>query len=109
MNQTPLENQSAIDAAAMQERLRERYEAIGARNERLEQESRRARRRTLLVAAVVVWVWCLAGLAGIAAAIRSSDSEMGWVWFWGGLVIGNGGILATFVWTFARLRARGDE
>lgn len=98
-----------IDASGMRTRLRERYEEIGARNLKLEREARRARRRTMVQGALIAWFFCVLGLVGVGASLNTGNAELGWIWFWGGLTVGNGGILAALMWTFARLRARGDE
>lgn len=98
-----------IDAAAMKARLAERYEEIGTRNEAAEKEASGARFRILLSAAGAVAVWCVVGLLGIGMSLASNSTEIGNVWFWGGLVVGNGGILATLVWTAERLRSMGDQ
>ena len=93
-----------VKATEMRERRKALYEAIGARNEELEREARRDRRRTLLLGAVLGWVFCLAGLLGVGAALDATSEEVGWIWFWGGLAVGNGGILVAFIWTYQRLR-----
>jgi len=89
-------------ANAMRERLKVRYEAIGRRNEVLERDARRDRWRILLKGALLGWAFCVLGLLCIGVALNSTSEETGYVWFWGGLALGNGGMLFTFIRTMAR-------
>lgn len=95
-----------VKAAEMRESRKALYEAIGARNEELEREARRDRRRTLVLGAILGWIFCLVGLLGVGASLNATSEDVGRVWFWGGLAVGNGGMLAAFVWTYQRLRER---
>lgn len=98
-----------LDPAAMNARRAERYAELGARNEALEEQARRARFRILTGSGLACAFWCLIGLLGIAAGLASNSVESGNIWFWGGLVVGNGGILATLIWTVEKLRSDGNE
>lgn len=106
----PMERPSPqLDAAAMEARLAERYAQITERNEAAEEAAGRARFRILLGAALACAMWCVVGLLGIGMGLASHSVEMGNIWFWGGLVVGNGGILATLIWTVEKLRSIGDN
>lgn len=98
-----------IDDAAMKARLAERYARIAERNEATEEEAGRARFRILLGAGLACAMWCVVGLLGIGMGLASRTVETGNIWFWGGLVVGNGGILATLIWTVEKLRSIGDN
>lgn len=91
----------------MRERRRRYDEAIGERHREAELLATRERRRTLLTGGLVACLWCAVGLAGVGAALHVATEEIGWVWFWGGLAVGNAGILGTLLWIYARLRDRG--
>lgn len=98
-----------IDPASMNARRAARYAEQGARNEAYEEDARRERFRTLLIAAVACVTWCIVGLAGIGLGLASTVAEYASIWFWGGLVVGNGGILVTLIWTAEKLRSQGDQ
>lgn len=44
---------------------------------------------------------CVAGLALVGWAIHTTDDRWAGVAFWGGLLIGDGGMFATLLWYFA--------
>jgi len=52
--------------------------------------------------------WCCAGLFGIALGLHSTDLGTGTIWFYGGLAIGNAGMLLTIHAAYVRARERGD-
>jgi hypothetical protein len=83
-----------------EERARDRLEAdrLATRDARL----------ALLRAAAECWFWCLLGLACLAWSLHTADYRSGLVAFWGGLVIGNSGLLFTLTRHYNRAKERGD-
>ena len=58
-------------------------------------------------AAVLCLVWMVIGLALVGWAVNTTDEQSGLIAFWGGLLIGNVGILATLFVTFNQAVAEG--
>ena len=83
-----------------EERARERLEA-----DRL---ATRDARIALLRAAAECWFWCILGLACLAWSFHTGDKRSGLVAFWGGLVIGNGGLLFALIRHHNLAKERGD-
>ncbi|HVT39343.1 MAG TPA: hypothetical protein VHE78_09880 [Gemmatimonadaceae bacterium] len=83
-----------------EERARDRLEA--------EQLATRDARRALFRVAAECWFWCLLGLACLAWSLHTGDQKSGWVAFWGGLVIGNGGLLFALTRHYNKAKERGD-
>ncbi len=102
----PMRDRLTMDDDA-RTRRRDRYAVIGERNRIAEMGARRVMWRDLAVSALMCMVWCLAGLALIGMALHVIG-EVGWVWFWGGLLIGNGGIILTLARLYRRGTDRGD-
>lgn len=42
-------------------------------------------------------IWFLIGIAMMFLAFHVSDAETGNLWFWGGMIVGDGGMLAVLV------------
>lgn len=68
----------------------------------------RDRRIALAASAALCLGWCALGCALILIGVHSSSHVWGRVAFWGGLGVGNGGILFTLVDTYRRGERRGD-
>jgi hypothetical protein len=83
-----------------EQRARDRLEA-----DRL---ATRDARRALYRAAAECWFWCILGLACLAWSLHTGDQKAGLVAFWGGLVIGNSGLLFTLTRHYNRAKERGD-
>jgi len=76
-----------------------------------EAESRRARRdtwRDIGLTCLQVIVWCVLGLASLLTSFHVRDDLTGRMLFWGGLAVGNGGMLFTLLAAYRRGEARGD-
>ncbi|MEA3247533.1 MAG: hypothetical protein U9Q74_15375 [Gemmatimonadota bacterium] len=54
------------------------------------------------------FAWCAVGLFLVGYAVHVTDEKTGQVAFYGGLVIGNSGIVASLYFAFLRARDRGD-
>ena len=81
---------------------RELYEEMGRRNAAAERDAQRQDRWSLGAAGLACLGWCAAGLFLIGWSLHTTDTHMGRVSFWGGLLVGNGGILYTLLATYAR-------
>jgi hypothetical protein len=86
---------------------RELYEARGRRNAAAERAARRRERWRLVRAGLACVGWCAAGLYLVAWSLHTTDEQAGRVAFWAGLLVGNGGIIATLLTTLGR-RAEDD-
>jgi hypothetical protein len=76
-----------------------------------EAESRRARRdtwRDIALTCVQVIFWCVVGLGALLTSFHVHDDLIGRMLFWGGLAVGNGGMLFTLLAAYRRGEARGD-
>ncbi|HEX4934147.1 MAG TPA: hypothetical protein VFV33_13250 [Gemmatimonadaceae bacterium] len=72
-----------------------------------EREVRRQIRWVYARAAVLCLLWMAIGLALVGWAVSTTDESSGLVAFWGGLFVGNVGILGTLFVTFNRAVAEG--
>ena len=52
--------------------------------------------------------WCALGVALLAWSVHTNDESWGRVAFWGGLGIGNAGIIFSILGLYRRGEARGD-
>lgn len=68
----------------------------------------RDRRRALVTCAVLCLAWSLLGCTLIMGAAHTGDRLLGHVLFWGGVGLGNGGILYTILDAYRRGEQRGD-
>jgi hypothetical protein len=85
--------------------LRERMELARAR---AEERARGDTRRDLAWTALRCVLWCLAGLALMAWALHTTDAALGRIAFSAGIIVGNGGMLATGLRAYLRGERRGD-
>ncbi|MEP7383648.1 MAG: hypothetical protein ABI910_18325 [Gemmatimonadota bacterium] len=72
-----------------------------------ERELRREIRWVYARAVLFCLGWLAIALAAIAWAVHSSDEQSAAIAFWGGLLVGNGGILGTLFLTYSRALAEG--
>ena len=88
--------------------------AIPSREERAAQllRSERAANRDSWRDRLYTMGFCLLfmslGLMLIAFAFHTTDQKWGQIFFWGGLVVNNGGVLGTLVAAYLRAEERGD-
>lgn len=68
----------------------------------------RDRWRDLMIASASCLAWMLVGLVLLGWSMHTTDPGWGAIAFWGGLVVGNAGILGTIYWLYLRTVARGD-
>jgi hypothetical protein len=87
---------------------RELYEAIGREREAAELEANRARRRDLVRAGALCVVWMLVGVYLLGWSVHTTDERYGWLAFYGGLIVGNGGMVFTLLAAYRRGEERGD-
>ena len=73
-----------------------------------ETEAERARRWELVRAAILCLVWMLLGLYLLGWSFHTDDYLYGRIAFFGGVIVGNGGIIFTLMNTYRRLEKRGD-
>jgi hypothetical protein len=75
------------------------------------EESERAgrdRAHAVVRAALACVGWALAGLFCLAWSAHTTDVKLGRIAFWGGLLIGNGGVMFTLIRASLRGERRGD-
>lgn len=72
-----------------------------------EREVRRQIRWVYGRAALLCLFWMTLGLALVGWAVSTSDESSGLIAFWGGLLVGNVGILGTLLVTYHRAIAEG--
>ena len=73
-----------------------------------ERSAARERLRDQLVASAACILSAAAGFALLGLAVHATDAVLGRIAFWGGLAVGNGGILTALVWVYVRAERRGD-
>ena len=87
---------------------RELLEEMGRRRELAESEAERARRRELIRAGALCIGWMLLGLYLLGWSVHTTDYLYGRIAFFGGLIVGNAGIVYTLLATYRRLEKHGD-
>lgn len=78
---------------------------------RRREESERAdrdRTRELMFAGLRCFAWALLGVACILWSARTRSLTAGWIAFWSGVLVGNGGITHTLLQAYRRGAQRGD-
>jgi hypothetical protein len=83
-------------------------EEMAARNEAAHLEAERDRVRDLYRTALTCLRWSALGIFLILWSAHTSSLTYGWIAFWGGLGIGNGGIIFTLLAAYRRGERRGD-
>jgi hypothetical protein len=73
--------------------------------ESLERLARADERRVLAMGGLALFVSLAIGLASVMMSAHVTSESEGRLWFFGGLVVGNAGILATIAWVGTRLAA----
>jgi hypothetical protein len=79
--------------------------------ERRREETVQAQRdkvRDLILTAVACVGWCVLGLGFIAWSVHTTDDTWGHIAFWGGLGLGDAGIVFTLLAAYRRGEKRGD-
>jgi hypothetical protein len=87
---------------------KELLEEMGRAREAAELETERARRRELVRAAALCVAWMLLGLYLLGWSMHTTDFAYGRIAFYGGVIVGNAGIIYTLLNTHRRLEKRGD-
>jgi hypothetical protein len=87
---------------------KELFEEIARQREAAEVETRRAVRWTLVRCGLACIGWMLVGLYLIGWALHTTDEHYGRIAYYGGVIVGNAGILYTLLATYRRLEQRGD-
>jgi hypothetical protein len=78
---------------------RRRHEAVQANRDKV---------RDYVVTALTCFVWCGIGTFLIAWSAHTTDVALGNMAFWGGLGVGNAGIIYTLLAAYRRGEKRGD-
>lgn len=86
----------------------ELLEEIGAQREAAEREARRGVAWALVRCGARCVGWMLMGLYLLGWALHTTDETYGRMAFYGGLIVGNAGILYTLLATYVGLEKRGD-
>ena len=87
---------------------RELLDAIAVRDEAAQVEASRDRRRDLALTAFACLGWSALGLACILWSAHTTNYTYGTMAFYGGIGIGNGGIIFTLLGAYRRGEKRGD-
>ncbi|MGQ0647470.1 MAG: hypothetical protein ACT4P7_07845 [Gemmatimonadaceae bacterium] len=75
---------------------------------RVQEVELRRERRWIFVRAILFCLLCsAAGLTCIAWAVHTTDQQLGLILFWGGLLIGNAGILVSVARALSRAATEG--
>ena len=82
---------------------------IGERREGAERLARRDTSYAWARTLALCWMWSLLGLFGVAWGLHLNDRAYGLAAFWGGLAVGNGGILFTLIAAWRAAERRGDR
>lgn len=82
--------------------------AIAQRNAEAAEDSDRIRRRDFYRGAVACLAWSAIGTFGVLWSAHTTDLTLGQLAFFGGLGVGNGGIIFTLLAVYRRGEARGD-
>jgi hypothetical protein len=87
---------------------RELLDAIAARDEAAQVGANRDRRRDFSLTALACLGWSALGIACILWSGHTTNYTYGTMAFYGGLGIGNGGIIFTLLGAYRRGEKRGD-
>ncbi len=87
---------------------KELLDDIARQREAAELQTTRAVRWTLVRCGLTCVGWMLAGLYLIGWALHTTDEGYGRIAYYGGVIVGNAGILYTLLATYRRLERRGD-
>jgi hypothetical protein len=87
---------------------REVLAAIAARDEESRLQAERDRRRDLLLTALACLGWSALGIMCILWSAHTTNYTYGTIAFYGGLGIGNAGIIFTLLGAYRRGEKRGD-
>ncbi len=88
---------------------RELLDAMAARDEAAHVEANSDRRRDLALGAVACLAWSALGIVCILWSAHTTNYTYGTIAFYGGLGIGNGGIIFSLLGAYRRGEARGDR
>ena len=83
-------------------------EQLAERNAAASREADRDRWRDHLRSSVACLAWAAVGLCSIAWSAHTTDVALGRAAFFGGLGVGNGGIIFTILAAYLRGERRGD-
>jgi len=86
----------------------ELLEAMAARNRASETRARWDAVRDLTITAATCMFFAALGILLIGAALHTTSEWIGRACFWGGLAIGNSGIIFTLLAAYRRGERRGD-
>lgn len=71
-------------------------------------EAQRDTRRDHVRTALTCWGWCLLGIAMIGTSFGLTHQTLAEALFWGGLGVGNAGMIFTLLGAYRRGEKRGD-
>jgi hypothetical protein len=87
---------------------RQLLESMAAKRREESVEANRDKFRDYLVTALLCFVWCAVGTLFIAWSAHTTNETLGRAAFWGGLGLGNAGIIFTLLAAYRRGEKRGD-
>jgi hypothetical protein len=87
---------------------RDLFEDVARRRDLAELEAERARRRVLARAGLLSLFWMLVGLYLLGWSVHTLDYLYGRIFFFGGLIVGNTGIVYVLLAAYRQLEKSGD-
>jgi hypothetical protein len=87
---------------------KELYEAMGRERDTAELEASHARRRDAIRTGALCVAWMLLGLYLLGWSVHTTDDRYAWLAFYGGLMVGNAGVVFTLLAAYRRGEERGD-
>jgi uncharacterized ion transporter superfamily protein YfcC len=87
---------------------KELLDRMGREREVTELEAERARRREMIRTGALCVAWMVVGLYLLGWSFHTTDGRYAWLAFYGGLIIGNAGIVFTLLEAYRRGEERGD-
>lgn len=83
-------------------------EELGRQRLAEQREADRVTRREYVRAILRCFLWMTVGIALLSWSVHTTDLAHGLAAFWGGLIVGNGGICYTLIDAYLRGERRGD-
>ena len=71
--------------------------------------TQRMRLRVLLRTVLICWAWVVLGVSLMGWAVHTRNASLGYISFWSGLAVGNGGVLFTLIAAWRASARRGEQ
>ena len=89
-------------------RLQAELDRITVERSESEKQANRIYRREMVRACAECFAWCLVGLVIMAVGFHVHDENSGKAWMYGGMIVGNAGVLYSCYMAYRRGEDRGD-